>query len=124
MDHAAEAEELPVESEFANLVRYLDLYLRQKTDLFLQDYLFEPVRLLSEKLVELVVLITILVAGIIVLVTGAIFLMTTVIALWAALLITAAVLFIVAAVIAHELFSKGIVLRTPVAEEVVDRADA
>jgi len=124
MDHAAEGEGLSVESEFADTVRYLDLYLRQKTDLFLQDYVFEPVQLLSEKFVELAVLITLLVAGIIVLVTGAVFLMTTVIALWAALLITAAVLFIVAALIAHELFSKRIVLRTPVAEEVADRADA
>jgi len=124
MDHSAEAEEFPVESEFAETVRYLDLYLRQKTDLFLQDYVFEPVHLLSEKFVELAVLVTLLVAGIIVLVTGAIFLMTTVIALWAALLITAAVLFIVSALIAYELFSKRIILRTPAAEEVVDRGDA
>jgi len=121
MDHAAGEEELSVEAEFAETVRFLDLYLRQKTDLFLQDYVFDPARQLARKCIELAMLITFLIVGTIVIAAGAVILISTAVPLWGALLIMGAIFFVVAAVLAHELFSRKIVLRTPVAEEVAGR---
>jgi hypothetical protein len=46
-------EEGSIESEFTTTARYLDLYLRQKTDLFLQHYVFEPFVFLGTKLMYL-----------------------------------------------------------------------
>ena len=54
----ASDEELSIESEFAATIKYIDLYLRQKTDLFLQHYVFEPFDFLAKKLMYLSVLVT------------------------------------------------------------------
>ena len=40
-------EEPSIESEFARTCKFIDLYLQQKTDLFLQHYVFEPFNLLT-----------------------------------------------------------------------------
>ena len=50
-------EERSIESEFTTTAKYLDLYLRQKTDLFLQHYVFEPFDFLGTKLMYLVVIL-------------------------------------------------------------------
>ena len=88
MEETACDEESSIESEFAATIKYIDLYLRQKTDLFLQHYVFEPFDFLAKKLVYLSVLVTLLVAGTLVLLAGVILLIATVVPLWAALLIT------------------------------------
>ncbi|HVP24396.1 MAG TPA: hypothetical protein VMS81_00255 [Methanomicrobiales archaeon] len=121
MEHAARDEELSVESQFAALIRYIDLYLRQKTDLFLQHYVFEPFRFLVKKVVYLSLLVTLLAAGTLVVLVGVISLLATVVPLWAALLITGALIFAMAGIIAYELFSEKIVLQTPTAGEMVNR---
>ena len=123
MDQAPGEEELTVESEFARTVGYIDLYLRQKTDLFLQHYVFEPFTELSKKFMILAVLIALLVAGTLVVAAGVILLLATVIPLWAALLLAGVVLLAVGGLIARELFSRKIVLQTPRAEEVVEHGD-
>ena len=110
-----------IESEFTTTARYLDLYLRQKTDLFLQHYVFEPVDFLGKKLMYLSVVITLLAAGTLILVAGAILLIATVIPLWAALLLSGLVTLLAAVIIAYVFFAKQIVLQTPTALEMMNR---
>ena len=121
MEETACDEELSMESEFAATIKYIDLYLRQKTDLFLQHYVFEPFNLLAKKLACLSVLITLLVAGTLVVLVGVILLIATVVPLWAALLITGLLIFLVGGIIAYVLFSNKIVLQTPTAMELMNR---
>jgi hypothetical protein len=121
MEETACDEGSSIESEFAATIKYIDLYLRQKTDLFLQNYVFEPFDLLAKKLTYLSVLITLLVAGTLVLLAGVILLIATLVPLWAALLITGFIIFLVGGIIAYVLFSHKIILQTPTATEMMNR---
>ena len=49
MEPDASDSEASVESEFTTTARYLELYMRQKTDLFLQHYVFDPFTLSGNK---------------------------------------------------------------------------
>jgi len=124
MEHAAWDEELSIESEFAATMKYIDLYLRQKTDLFLQQYVFEPFDFLARKLMYLSVLVTLLAAGTLVVLAGVILLIATVMPLWAALLVTGAIILVAGGLIAHAIFSQKIILQTPRAREMRERGDA
>jgi hypothetical protein len=121
MEETAFDEESSIESEFAATIKYIDIYLRQKSDLFLQNYVFEPFDILAKKLMYLSVLVTLLVAGTLVLLAGVILLIATAVPLWAALLITGVLIFFVGGIIAYVLFSEKIVLQTPTATEMMDR---
>lgn len=119
MDSAADIEEGTIESEFARTIKYIDLYLQQKTDLFLQHYVFEPVDFLLRQIMYLSVVVTLLAAGTIILVMGVILVIATLVPLWAALLITGAIIFGMGAIIAYVLVSNKIVLKTPIATEMI-----
>jgi hypothetical protein len=119
MDTAADSEEQTIESEFARTIKYIDLYLQQKTDLFLQHYVFEPVDFLLRQIMYLSVIVTLLAAGTIILVMGVILVVATLVPLWAALLITGAIVFGMGAIIAYVLLSNKIVLKTPIATEMI-----
>jgi len=121
MEPDAGDKEASVESEFTTTARYLDLYLRQKTDLFLQHYVFDPFTFLGTKLMYLTIVATLLAAGTLILVTGLILLIATMIPLWAALLLTGVITLIVAGIIAYGCFLKKIVLQTPTATEMMNR---
>jgi hypothetical protein len=121
MEPDARDEEASVESELATTLRYLDLYLQQKTDLFLQHYVFEPFDFLGQKAMYLSVVVTLLIAGTLVLLAGAILLVATVLPLWAALLVSGVVILCAAGAIAYGFFHKQIVLRTPTAREMMNR---
>jgi hypothetical protein len=121
MEETACDEGSTVESEFAATVKYIDLYLRQKTDLFLQHYVFEPFDFLATKLAYLSVLITLLVAGTLVVLAGVILLIATFVPLWAALLITGLAIFLLGGTIAYVLFKDKIVLQTPTIMEMMNR---
>lgn len=112
-----------VETEFMNTARYIELYMQQKTDLFLQHYVFDPFRVLGTKLMYLAVVIALLSAGTLILVAGIILLLATRMQLWAALLLMGAVTFIAGGIIAYVLFNKTIVLDTPTAAEMVNRGN-
>jgi hypothetical protein len=112
-------EEPSMESEFAKTFKYLDLYLQQKTDLFLQNYVFEPVDFLIKRIMYLSVIVTLLAAGTLILLIGVILFIATLLPLWAALLITGAGIFVTGGIIAYMLFSDKMVLNTPVATEVI-----
>jgi len=114
-------EEGSIESEFTTTARYLDLYLRQKTDLFLQHYVFEPFDFLGTKLMYLSIIVTLLAAGTLILVVGVILMIATVIPLWASLMLSGLLTLLAAALIAYVGFSKQIVLQTPTALEMMNR---
>jgi hypothetical protein len=119
MDQASCDEELSVESEFARTFRYIDLYLRQKTDLFLQHYVLEPFGFLARQVLFLSVIVTLLVAGTVVLVIGVVFTIATLVPLWAALLITAAIILAIGGIWGYMVVSDRMVLKTPLAQEMV-----
>ena len=119
MDTAACNEEPSIESEFVRTYKFIDLYLQQKTDLFLQHYVFEPFDFLIKRIMYLSIIVTLLAAGTLFLWMGVILLIATVVPLWAALLITGVAVFITAGVIAYMLLSDKIVLKTPLATEMI-----
>ena len=119
MDEAADTDEPSIGSEFARTIKYIDLYLRQKTDLFLQYYVFEPVDFLIKRIIYLSVIVTLLAAGTLIVLMGVILFISTLVPLWAALLITGAAIFIAGGIIAYMLLSNKIVLNTPVATEMM-----
>jgi len=119
MDTAAVNEEQTIESEFARTIKYMDLYMQQKTDLFLQHYVFEPVDFLLRQIMYLSVIVTLLAAGTIILVMGVILVIATLVPLWAALLTTGAIIFGMGVIIAYMLLSNKIVLKTPIATEMI-----
>jgi hypothetical protein len=121
MEETACDKESTIESEFATTIKYIDLYLRQKTDLFLQNYVFEPFDFLAKKLAYLSVLITLLVAGTLVVLAGVVLLIATFVPLWAALLITGLAILLVGGIIAYVLFKDQIILQTPTATEMMNR---
>jgi hypothetical protein len=120
MDTAAANEEQTIESEFARTIKYIDLYMQQKTDLFLQHYVFEPVDFLLKRIMYLSVIVTLLAAGTVALVVGVIFFMATFVPLWAALLITGAIIFVTGGITGHLLLSNKIILTTPIATEAIE----
>lgn len=127
MDQAtsgAAAEQRSVEQDFADLVKYLDLYIRQKTDLYLQHYVFDPFDFLIRQLIYLSVLAALLVVGAISVVVGSILFVSTLIPLWAALLIVGIIAIVLAGIIAYVLFSRVIVLKTPKTSELIESGKA
>jgi hypothetical protein len=121
MDSSADFGEESIESEFATTVRFIDLYLQQKTDLFLQHYVFEPVDYLLRQVMYLSVIVTLLAAGTLILVIGVILFIATLVPLWTALLITGIIIFGIGGILAHTLFSNKIVLKTPFASELMKK---
>lgn len=119
MEQAADPEESSIESELAETIKYIDLYIQQKTDLFLQHYLLEPFDFLIRQVMYLSVLVTLLIAGTLALVIGVILFISTIIPLWIALLIVSGIVFLIAGVITYILFSNKIVLKTPTTMELV-----
>jgi len=119
MDEAASTEEPSVESEFATTFKFIDLYIRQKTDLFLQYYVFEPFNLLISRIMILSIIVTLLAAGTLFLWMGIILLIATALPLWAALLIAGIAIFITGGIMAYVLLTKKIVLKTPLATEMI-----
>jgi hypothetical protein len=119
METAADIKEETIESEFVRTIKYIDLYMQQKTDLFLQHYVFEPVDFLLRQIIYLSVIVTLLAAGTVVLVMGVILFIATVVPLWAALLITGAIISGMGVIIAYMLLSNKIVLKTPIATEMI-----
>lgn len=119
MEEAGDFEEPSIGSEFARTLKYIDLYLMQKTDLFLQHYAFEPFDFLIKRIMYLSVIVTLLAAGTLILLIGVVLFISTLVPLWAALLITGAAIIIVGGVIAYLLLRNKIVLNTPVATEMM-----
>jgi len=124
IESAASDEESSIASEFATTIKYVDLFLQQKTDRFLQNYVFEPVEFFAKNLMYLSMIVPLLAAGTLIVVVGVILLIATVVPLWAALLITGASIFILGGIIAYLLVSNTIILQTPTGMEMIKRGKA
>ena len=118
MDETASTGEPSIESQFVRTIKYIDIYMQQKMDLFLQHYVFEPVDFLLRQIMYLSVIVTLLAAGTFALVLGVILFIATIVPLWAALLITGAIIFVLGGLIAYMALSDKIILNTPVATEL------
>ncbi len=118
MDESASSGEPSIESQFARTIKYIDVYVQQKTDLFLQHYVFEPVDFLLRQIMYLSVIVTLLAVGTFALVLGVILFIATIVPLWAALLISGAIVFVLGGLIAYMVLSDKIILNTPVATEM------
>jgi hypothetical protein len=116
MDPDTGIDDQSIESEFARMYKYIDLYFQQKTDLLLQHYVFEPFDFLFKRIMCLSVIVTLLAAGTLALVIGVILLLSTVVPLWGALLIMGAVIFATGGIFAYIVLLKKLVLKTPTAE--------
>jgi hypothetical protein len=120
MDTDSGCEEESIEAGFARTIKYIDLYMRQKTDLFLQYYVFEPMEFLIRQIMYLSVIVTLLAAGTIILVMGVVLFIATMVPLWAALLLTGIIISGLGVIIAYMLLSDKIVLKTPIATEMMN----
>jgi hypothetical protein len=119
VDETASTGEPSIESQFVRTIKYIDIYVQQKMDLFLQHYVFEPVDFLLRQIMYLSVIVTLLAAGTFALVLGVIlFIETMVGSLWAALLITGAIIFVLGGLIAYMVLSDKIILNTPIVTEM------
>jgi hypothetical protein len=118
VDETASTGEPSIESQFVRTIKYIDIYMQQKTDLFLQHYVFEPVDFLLRQIMYLSVIVTLLAAGTFALVLGVILFIATIVPLWAALLITGAIIFVLGGLIAYMVLSDKIILNTPLATEM------
>ena len=118
-EDAGREKPLSMEAELAHLVRFVDLYLRQKTDLYIQHYVFEPFEFLVRQLVYLSVLAALLVAGTLAILIGVIIFVSTLVPLWESLLIIGIVALVIAGIVAYVLFSSHLVLKTPTTEELM-----
>ncbi len=124
MDTIAGTGEETIESEFAQTLKYVDIYLQQKTDLFLQHYVFEPADFLFRQMMYLSVIVTLLAAGTLALVTGIILFIATIVPLWAALLLVGIMVFGLGMLIAFIRHLEKPVLKTPIASEMIPRGKA
>jgi hypothetical protein len=119
VEEAGPEKPLSIEAEFAHLVKFTDLYIRQKIDLYIQHYLFEPFDFLVRQLVYLSVLAALLVAGTLAILIGVIFYLYTLMQPWQALIIVGIVALLLGGIIAYVLFSSHLVLKTPTTEELM-----
>jgi hypothetical protein len=119
MDAAPGPDDPSVESEFVRTFRYIDLWVQQKTDLFLQHYVFDPFEFLARQVLLLSVITTLLAAGTVVLVIGIVFLIATYIPLWASLILSAVIILAIGGGAGYILITERPVLKTPVAQEMM-----
>jgi uncharacterized membrane protein len=118
-EDAGRKKPLSIEAEFAHLVKFVDLYVRQKTDLYIQHYVFEPFEFLVRQLIYVSVLAALLVAGTLAILIGVILFVSTLVPLWEALVIIGIVALVIAGIVAYVLFSSHLVLKTPTTEELM-----
>lgn len=101
------------EAELASMAKYLDLYIRQKTDLYIQHYLLDPLDFVLRQVIYLSVVASLLVAGTLSIAVGVILFVSTLISLWAALLICGIASLLFAAGLAYFMFTRRLFLKTP-----------
>jgi putative Mn2+ efflux pump MntP len=113
-----------IEGEFARTFKLIDLYFRQKTDLFIQNYVIELFEYMERQVMFLSVIVTLLAVASASLYVGVVLLFTLYVPIWAALLITSVLTFILAGIGAYVLFSRKLILNTPTASELMGHAKA
>lgn len=103
----------PVEAEFVGLMKNVDLYIRQKTDLYIQHYVLDPLDFVLKQVIYLSVVASLLVVGTLSIAVGIILFVSTLIPLWAALLVCGAAALLLAVVFTYIMFTRKLLLKTP-----------
>ena len=105
------------EAELASIVRYADLYARQKIDLYIQHYMLDPLDFLLKEIIYLSVIASLLVVGTIAFTVGIILLISTFVSLWVALVACGLVAILIAGALSLIMFSRKLILKTPTTAE-------
>lgn len=113
-----------IEAELSETFKYIDLYVRQKIDLYMQHYVLDPFDFFVRQIVYLSVLAALLVSGTVALAIGMVLYVSTLMPLWQALLILGIVIFVIAGIIAYVLFTSYFVSSTPKTSEMIEREKA
>ncbi len=113
-------EELPagnerpsIEAEMASLIKNLDLYVRQKTDLYIQHFVLDPLDFILKQIIYLSVVASLLVVGTLAIAVGIILFVSTLISLWTALLLCGIASLLLALGLAYFMFARKLVIKTP-----------
>lgn len=110
------------EAEFANLVKNIDLYLRQKTDLYIQHYVLDPLDFILKQVIYLSVVASLLVVGTLSITVGIVLFVSTLISIWAALLLCGLASLVLAVGLAYFMFTRKLILKTPETAETAETA--
>ncbi len=101
------------EAELANLVKNFDLYIRQKTDLYIQHYVLDPLDFILRQVIYLSVVASLLVVGTLSIAVGIVLFVSTLISVWAALLLCGLTSLVLAVGLAYFMFTRKLILKTP-----------
>ncbi len=107
------------EAEFANLVQNMELYVRQKTDLYIQHYVLDPLDFILRQVIYLSVVASLLVVGTLSITIGIVLFVSTLISIWAALLICGLAAVVLAIGLSYFMFTRKLILKTPTTAETV-----
>jgi hypothetical protein len=110
---AGEPKRPSAEAEFASLVNNIDLYVRQKTDLYIQHYVLDPLDFILRQVIYLSVVASLLVVGTLSITVGIILYVSTLISLWAALLLCGVAALVLALALAYFMFTRRLIMKTP-----------
>jgi hypothetical protein len=102
-----------VEAEMAGLIKNMDLYVRQKTDLYLQHFVLDPLDFILKQIIYLSVVASLLVVGTLAIAVGIILFVSTLISLWTALLLCGLASLLLALGLAYFMFARKLVIKTP-----------
>jgi uncharacterized membrane protein len=105
-----------VEAELVSLARDLDLYVRQKTDLYIQHYVMEPLDFILRQVVYLSVVAALLVVGTLSIMVGIVLYVSTLISTWAALLLCGLASLVLALGLGYLMLTRKLVMKTPASE--------
>jgi len=106
-------QKVSAEAEFAGLVKNLDLYVRQKTDLYIQHYILDPLEFILRQVIYLSVVASLLVVGTLSIAIGVVLFVSTLISIWAALLLCGLASLLLASGLAYFMFTRKLMLKTP-----------
>lgn len=101
------------EAELASLVKNLDLYVRQKTDLYIQHYVLDPLDFIFRQVIYLSVVASLLVVGTLSITVGLVLFVSTLISVWAALLLCGLASLVLAVGLAYFMLTRKLMLKTP-----------
>lgn len=116
----AEGERPSVEASFASLISALDLYVRQKTDLYVQHYILDPLNFILRQVIYMSVIASLLVIGTLAIAAGIIIFVSTLISLWAALMLCGLASLLLAVGLAYFMFTRKLMLKTPKTPEIAE----
>jgi hypothetical protein len=109
-----------IEAEFATMFKYMDLYARQKIDLYIQHYMLDPLAFLMKEIIYLSVVASLLVVGTVAITIGIIVFISTLVSLWVALMACGIMAMIIAIILSYFMFARKLIMKTPKSLEAIE----